>query len=38
VDGSAVSCTEVVVDPFPAGVDAKVATRVDQELQFSKYP
>jgi hypothetical protein len=42
VDGSTVSCTEVVVHPFPAlrnepaGVNAEVGTRVDQELPFTK--
>jgi hypothetical protein len=41
VDGSAVGCTEVVVDPVPAprnepkGVHAEVGTRVDQELPFT---
>jgi hypothetical protein len=41
VDGSAVGCTQVVVDPFPAsqnepaGVYTEVGTRVDQELPFS---
>jgi hypothetical protein len=41
VDGSAVSCTEVVVDPFLAswnelaGVHTEVGTRVDQELPFT---
>jgi hypothetical protein len=42
VNGSAVSCTEVVADPFPAsrnepaGVHSEVGTRVDQEMPFSE--
>jgi hypothetical protein len=42
VDGSAVGCTQVVVDPFPAsrnepaGVHTEVGTRVHQKLPFSK--
>jgi hypothetical protein len=41
VDGSAVSSTEVVADPFfasrnePAGAHAEVGTRDDQELPFT---
>jgi hypothetical protein len=42
VDGSADSCTEVVVGPFPAsrnepaGAHTDVGTRVDQEQPFTK--
>jgi hypothetical protein len=42
VDGSAISCTEVIVDPFPASqnepavVDAKVRTSINQELPLTK--
>jgi hypothetical protein len=42
VDGSAVRCRKVVVDPFlasrnePAGVHTEVGTRVNQELPFTK--
>jgi hypothetical protein len=41
-DGSAVSCTEIIVDAFfasrnePAGVCAEAGTRVNQELLFTK--
>jgi hypothetical protein len=43
VDGSAVICTQVVVDPFlasrnePAGVHTEVGTRVDQESPFTDF-
>jgi hypothetical protein len=42
VDGSVVSCTQVVIDPFstsrdqPTGVHTQIGAYVDQELPFSQ--